>query len=391
MKLLFFLPLLSTKGGQERTVTDKANWLAERGHEVLLVTYENDGPPAYELDVRVRCADLGCPYFEIYKQSFFSRLGASLKIKKYFRRSMSQVVGSFSPDVIVVTVPLTEFFLPELMRIAGRVPVVVESHLAYGYSPLARGATGRILDMLFPPMRAIRRSGLLIALTEGDASRWRKKHNNVCVIPNPLTCYPALPRFFSEAERQSPSSDSCRIICVGRLSPQKRFDRMVDAFALIAERYPRWRVDIFGDGGKDGKRLLQQRIESKGLAGRIDIHQPVDDIYAEYRRSDFFVLSSDFEGFGLVIIEAMACGIPVVSTDCPFGPSEIIADGETGLLAKMEVQDLADKMEWMITHEEERTEMGRKAREAAARYRKEVVMPEWEKAYAKGGRVKIED
>ena len=93
------------------------------------------------------------------------------------------------------------------------------------------------------------------------------------------------------------------------------------------------------------------------------------------------MLSSDFEGFGLVISEAMSCGIPVVSTDCPFGPSEIIEDGKTGLLAKMDVNDLSEKMEWMITHEEERKSMGIQAYEAAARYKKDVIVPEWEKAY----------
>jgi len=126
---------------------------------------------------------------------------------------------------------------------------------------------------------------------------------------------------------------------------------------------------------------LQTMISDYQLSRQIHLLSPVLDIYMEYSRSQFFVLCSDFEGFGLVIVEAMACGIPVVSTDCPFGPSEIIEDGKTGLLAKMEVQDLADKMEWMITHEEERKAMGVRAHQAAARYRKEVVMPEWEKAY----------
>ena len=101
----------------------------------------------------------------------------------------------------------------------------------------------------------------------------------------------------------------------------------------------------------------------------------------EYQQSQFFVLCSDYEGFGLVLIEAMACGIPVVSTDCPFGPSDIIEDGLTGLLARMDVQDLAAKMEWMITHEAERNMMGVRGRYAAAKYEKEEVMKEWERAY----------
>jgi len=93
------------------------------------------------------------------------------------------------------------------------------------------------------------------------------------------------------------------------------------------------------------------------------------------------VLCSDYEGLPLVLIEAMACGIPVVSTDCPYGPREIIDDGVTGLLSAMDAQALADKMEWMMSHEAEREEMGARAHQAAARYKKDVVMVEWEKAY----------
>ena len=97
--------------------------------------------------------------------------------------------------------------------------------------------------------------------------------------------------------------------------------------------------------------------------------------------SDFLVLSSDSEGFSLVLIEAMSCGVPVVSVACPFGPSEIVENGVTGLLTKMDVSDLAEKMEWMIDHEKERLEMGKKARIAAKKYQKETVMKEWERVY----------
>ena len=102
----------------------------------------------------------------------------------------------------------------------------------------------------------------------------------------------------------------------------------------------------------------------------------------EYQRSQFFVLSSDYEGFGLVLVEAMACGIPVVSTDCPHGPSDIIDDGCTGLLTKLNVKDLAEKMEWMITHDKDRMLMGEKAYEAAANYKIDVIMPKWEAIYS---------
>ena len=170
-----------------------------------------------------------------------------------------------------------------------------------------------------------------------------------------------------------------RIICVGRLTPQKRFDRLIDAFSLIAVRYPDWHITIFGEG--EDKEKLQNQIVVNNLGDRIFLTPPTKDIYLHYMSSQFLVLSSDFEGFGLVITEAMACGIPVVATNCPFGPSEIIDDGKSGLLAKMDVKDLAEKMEWMMTHDEDRRLMGANAHQAAARFRKETIMPQWEEAY----------
>ena len=372
MKLLYFLPLLSTKGGQERTLIDKANWLVEREHDVSFVTFENDGLVAYPLDWRIRHVDIDCRHFTIYRTRLWRRWGVVATIKRQFRERMSAIISDFQPDLIVAAIPLTEFFLCDLLQVAGSVPVVIESHLARGHEALARTFTEKALDVFYSPLRAIRRADLLIALTEEDANCWKRKQvENVRVIPNPLTFYPTtlapVPR------------ETGRIVCVGRLATQKRFDRLIDAFALVCGNYPEWHVDVFGDG--EERQQLTDRIRSKGLQDRIHLNLPTSEIYTEYQRSEFFVLCSDYEGFGLVVTEAMSCGIPVVSTDCPFGPSEIIEDGKTGLLSKMDAKDLAEKMEWMIIHEEERKAMGIAARKAAARYRKEIVMPQWEQAY----------
>ena len=374
MRLMYFTPLLSTVGGQERTLTDKANYLVGKGHEVIIVTYEHEGPLAYPLARGVRHEDLHCHFFMLYHYPIWRRPLELLRIKRMFRSRFRQVVNSFMPDLIVIPIPCTENFICDVMAVAGKIPVVIESHLAYGYSVVKRGITEKWLYYFQSPLRAVRRARLLVTLTQGDAHCWMQQGvKRVKVVPNPVTNYPTV------LNHQS-SGVHPRIICVGRLTPQKRFDRLIEAFSLVAERYPQWRVDIFGDG--EDREKLQQLIDSKGLSERILLRHAVSDIYTEYQRSQFFVLSSDFEGFGLVVIEAMACGIPVVSTDCPYGPSEIIEDGKTGLLAKMDVQDLADKMEWMMTHEAERQLMGNEARLASARYQLEIVMPAWEQAYA---------
>lgn len=371
MKLIYFIPLLSTTGGQERTLIDKANYLVGKGHEVMFVTYEHEGPVAYQMDPLVQHLDLNCHFFSIYKHPFFWRLFVVLKLKRIFRKKMKELLIHFCPDLIVVAIPNTENFICDVVSVAKDIPIVIESHLAQGYEVIKRGLIEKWLYYLYDPLRAIRKARLFVALTEGDAACWQRYNvQNIKVIPNPVTLYSG--NSFVEKLKG-------RIICVGRLAPQKRFDRLVEAFNLIAAKYPEWYVDIFGNGEDLAK--LQNQINALGLSERIHLMSTTNDIYYEYRQSQFFVMCSDFEGFGLVIVEAMACGIPVVGTDCPFGPSEIIDDGKTGLLCKMDVKDLAEKIEWMITHEEERKSMGAQAYGAAAKYRKELIIPQWEKAY----------
>ncbi len=354
-------------------LTDKANYLAGKGHEVMIVTFEQgNGPMAYEMSRQVRHTDVACHFFSIYKQPVWRRMSEAFRVKRLFCERMGEVLKTFCPDVIVVTVPLTEMFVNDLMAIAGKTPVVVESHLAFGRKVLKRGLTERLLLLWQNPISALRQCSMLIALTEGDAACWKEKgFRNVKVLPNSIPFYPE--------QNLMPQHNEKRVICVGRLTRQKRFDRLIDAFALIEKTHPDWVVDIFGDG--EEKENLKRQIEGLGLQQKVLLHDPVADIVAAYMHSELFVLSSDFEGFGLVIVEAMACGLPVVATDCPYGPSEIVADGETGLLAKMDVKDLAEKMKWMMAHETERKAMGLKAYKAAARYKKELVMAEWEQAY----------
>jgi glycosyltransferase involved in cell wall biosynthesis len=171
-------------------------------------------------------------------------------------------------------------------------------------------------------------------------------------------------------------SDFNRILAVGRLNHQKGFDKLIEAFSLISNEHPSWHIDIFGHG--ELQEELQIFINNKGLNNNITINPPKEDIYNEYLSSSFYVLSSSFEGLPLVLIEAMSCALPCVSFDCPYGPSEIIADGIDGLLVKNgDVKDLAQKMDWMITHPKERNEMALTARKNAERYKIDNIMRKW--------------
>ena len=287
-------------------------------------------------------------------------------------KRIKHVLDVFLPDVVSIAIPSAEDFIWEILNVAANTPIVVESHIAYDHFLDGKTITDRLLYLFYSPLKTIRKADMLVALTKRDAQNWQRHQvDNVKVISNPVACF--------REKMDAACNKENRVIAVGRLVKQKRFDRLIDAFAIIASRYPLWRVTIFGEG--EFKDALETQVRELGIEGRVEILPYVQNLLTEYQRSQFLVLSSDFEGFGLVITEAMACGLPVVATDCPCGPSEIIEDGVTGLLANMDAYDLAEKMEWMITHNQERKEMGIKAYQAATRFRKEVIMPEWESAY----------
>ena len=368
MRLVFLLRSLVLSGGIERVITDKANWLSGQGHDVLLLTYEQCGHPLYfPLASSVRHEDLDVRYFTVYGKRKVTRPFWMMLMNSRFRKRLREKIAVCRPDAIILPNNLAEF---QTVAIAMRrfAPVVYESHKTYG--ELLRNDAGLLVRMVQRlRLRRVKDCRLVVSLTEGDAVCWRRFCCNVTVVPNPVTLYPgAIVRH-----------DAKRLICVGRLTAQKRFDRAISAFAMIASRHPQWTMDVYGDGELRGQ--LQRQIDVARLTDRVRLLPPTADIYSEYQRSSFLVLSSDAESFGLVIAEAMACGTPVVSVRCPYGPSEIIDDGQTGLLSAMDAADLAAKMEWMMLHEAERQQMGRRARAAAARYSKENVMRQWEAIY----------
>ena len=372
MKILYVVRTFQFVGGIERTLSDKANWFSAHGHEVMFAIYKQEAKPYFPLNGNIQLYNLDCSIFSLYKSPFYSRLYKYNRLRKTFRERMRFLLDSFCPDVIIPVIPSSEDFLWDIMKVASGKKVVVESHVAYDYLLYGKSYTDRFLNLLYSPFKAIRKADVLVALTEHDASSWRLHHQKkVIVVPNPVS-------YYTDKNVIKPKVKG-RIITVGRLAEQKRLDRLIEAFALISDDYPEWFVDIFGDGSL--RDVLEGLIRKNRLLGRVNIYPSIRNIMEEYQRSQFFVLSSDYEGFGLVLVEAMACGIPVVSTDCPHGPSDIIDDGNTGLLTKMDVKDMAKKMEWMITHDRDRVIMGEKAYEAAANFKIDVIMPKWEAIY----------
>lgn len=378
MKILIMHRSYALVGGAERVITDKANYLANSGHQLLLVSYEQGQHPLpYELHPSVGYKDLDCRFFTLSKYSLPLHIYHFLRLRSKFRKALRSTVEDFKPDVVVLASDW-QTLMGAVVQSVNPIPVIAEFHNTYAYIMRKVGSSENWLRKMVTKfyyrqtISNLRKCSKLVVLTEIDAQNWRKHFDNVCVIPNPVTQYP-------EVIDDIPK-DNGRIIFVGRFNHEKRIDRLITAFSMFADRYPDWHVDIFGDGNE--KENLLHQIDECGLVNRVVIHEPTKAIYDEYKRSEMLVLCSEHEASPLVLVEAMACGVPCVSLDCPTGPRAIIKDGETGLLAKDgDVNDLASKIEWLIAHEAERKEMGRKARVFAASRKQDVVMGQWEKLY----------
>ena len=157
---------------------------------------------------------------------------------------------------------------------------------------------------------------------------------------------------------------------------------MIEAWESVSKRHPDWTLNVYGEGEDEGR--LREIIAGKGLERSFVIHKPTKNIMEKYLESSIYAMSSRFEGFGMVLIEAMACGVPCVSFDCPYGPADVIKDGEDGFIVRyLDSKELADKICFLIENEETRKLMGRKARENIRRYSRETVMRKWTDLFEK--------
>ena len=374
MKIVFIIKSFAMKAGVERLMSDKMNYMAEHGHVVSLITYEQGRHSTpFTLNPNIKHIDLDTRFFTLKKYALPRRFIEHIKLRKVFKKRLQQVINDLQPDIINTTTYSINL-IGIILNLHCSAKKTIESHVSYesilkeddykGKGILHNIA--RYYDAYY--FNKLKRFDAFFALTKGDALQWEKYVPKVHIIPNPLTSYPE--------HIKEHCVSHFRIICAGRLDYQKGFDLLIDAFSLIADKCPKWHIDIFGNG--DEKQTLHELIIKKGLEKRILIHPATDHLYEEFQNSDFLVFSSRYEGWGLVLVEAMACGIPAVSFRCKYGPEDIILNGVDGLLVKDgDTQELAEKILWMITNPEQCRLMGDKAREAVKKYAKEPIFGKW--------------
>ncbi len=371
MKILYQIHSTYNPGGMERVLLNKVTYLVEKmGWEVTVVTTDQKvRPPFYPFPEGVRMIDLGINYSDDNGKPFFKKLAGYFKRRKEHKARLKALLEKERPDVVDCFYPGECSFVPSLNDGSRKVMELHQSKL-FHYQYNRSGLMG-LADKVRARMdeRLVRKFDRFVVLTQEDKQMWGEMPG-IRVIPNAANFI---------AENYSDCSAN-RVIAVGRLDYQKSFDRLIMAWEKVLQKRPDWRLDIFGQG--EWQEMLQKMIVHRGLQDVVRINAPTKNIGKEYSESSMLVMSSHYEGFPMVMVEAMACGLPAVSFDFKCGPKDIIKDGENGVIVPDgDIDALAEAMMKLMGDDELRKRMGEEGKKVVETYSEEKVMSKWMKLY----------
>ncbi|NJL61131.1 MAG: glycosyltransferase family 4 protein [Methylacidiphilales bacterium] len=359
MRLTFIISSLS-HGGAERVMSIMANYWVKKGWKVTILTFAGaEMLPDYDLDERVTHIPLGLmsDSYDLIS-GLWNNIHRILRLRDAIYNSKPDVVISFIDTVNVLTLIASKNL---------KIPVLVSErnnpakyYIGNTWEKLRNWTylsadrivvqTQRIYDCLSPQLQA-----------------------RACVIPNPILSTP-----IRKHQHLSKGSDDFSLIAMGRLNEQKGFDLLIQAFAKIKDKHPKWKLTILGEGSLRSQ--LEAIRDSLGLSQHVYFPGRVKNPSDYLLEADLFVLSSRFEGFPNALCEAMACGRPVISFDCDTGPREIIRNGVDGMLVPNEdVFALTQAMDSLMSDQKKRQNLAAKAPEVVTKFSLDKVMEIWEK------------
>lgn len=352
MKIAYVIEDFSIKGGAERIIAEKANYLAtEFHHDITIISiYHDERGMSYALAKGVKLVSLHIPFTTkstSHLATTYHRIMTLLRVGRAFQNAIDQL----TPDLIFYTMSLGALLLPWCKTKAKK---VYESHSARCFTPY---------HQLFYPME--RKADVVVCLTQGDAQEY-KHAKKVVVIPN----------FIHRPPNTHVNYDVKRAIAVGRLEHPKGFDRLITAWAKVAQAHPAWHLDIYGEGSCH--EALQQLIDQLQLSQQVTLCGRRDNILDIYPNYSLHIMPSRYEGQGIALLEAQSYGLPSVSFNFQYGASDIILDGYNGLLVEQgNIDQLAEAIIKMANSSLLRQTYGQHALSKATAYYRENIFTKW--------------
>jgi len=366
MKIIYITDQIHLHGGAEKILIQKLNyWVEWYGYDVLLITSEQRGKkPFFHLNEKVQWVDLGINYIE--GVSYFNPKNFT-KFPKHYS-TLKTAIHEFKPDAIfLLSLGLVRFILP---LIASRFRIYNEYHTSYygfhlGYQRLS--ALHKIKKNITNAAIAFVESFYTKIVFLNDAEFKHYNRKNGVIIPN----------FFDEIKHPVSGPKKNQAISLGRLSYQKGYDLLIDVWEIVNASVDDWTLEIYGNG--ENHDALQEQIRNKNLQDTIHLNKATDNVNEKLSESAFYVMSSRFETFPMVLLEAMSNALPVVSFDCPTGPASMLTPNEDSyLVPHNDVSAMAERMIFIMRNEELRNEMGQKALQNVKRFNPQAIMRQWD-------------
>lgn len=373
-KIVYCTPSLYMAGGVERVLTLKANYFADiYGYDITIITTDGMQKPFFfPLSERVRVVNLDINFDEMWHRSFLSRLCLYIIKERKFKKQLSKELYRIKPDFTISLLRREINFLTDIHDGSKKIGEIHINRAHYrNFTPNRSNPVKALFSKYWMSglVKKVRQLDRFVVLTEYDRQAWQEIPR-VDVIPNPLPFYP---RIISSIRKK-------RVISVGRYFDEKGYDLLLQSWSLVEKANPEWELIIFGEGNRP---YYERIAASLGLdLNRCILNDSISDVEKEYLQSSVFVCTSRFEGFGMGIIEAMACGLPVVAFDCLWGPRSIITDGEDGLLVENgNIGKMAETLNSLLQDPYKIEIMGKHARENVQRFNIDVIAEKWKKLF----------
>lgn len=368
MKIVYVYSTMAATGGTERMISEKANYLSEQsGYDTTIISCfqspnENN---IFQLSNKVKQINLGIPYFSQYKYKYPKRLWIKWKMNRLLKKSISEAVKQVDPDILF---GVSRFKANYISTIRCRAKKIIECHEIRYNTIYDASEKHSFLARIFLKIYSFyyfhtieRNADAVITLTENDKKLW-KRAKRVEVIPN----------FSTMPISKISDCTTKRVIAVGRLTWEKGFERLIEAWGIVSSKHTDWHLDIFGRGSMHDALIALAKTYN---VNNLTIHNPSSNISQEYANSSICAVTSYYEGFSLVILEAMRHGVPCVAFDCPFGPGSIINDASCGFLVENnDINLYAERLCRLIEDEDLRLKFSKAAIEKANTFGIDIIM-----------------